>query len=237
MPAYYTGPMPENPSSAPNPPGSPGPAGSPGPSGSPTRASGPTLAEPDLRSPDYLAGAAAVAWPGLGHIVQGRRHRGFLAMIGVLGLFLYGLFIGGIDAVDSREDFVWYIGASMVGPLGWGTDWVHQNRFKAQDPANGRLRTGWPGEVRDTSGDKPMWRPATQAQRDAGMGPPNEKGLGRLNEIAMLSIALAGMLNFIVFLDALIPGRGRATVPAGKVAAAAAVGAAAAATAAEGMAS
>lgn len=231
LPAYYTGPMPENPSSAPNPPG---PAG---PSGPASRASGQTQAEPDLRSPDYLAGAAAVAWPGLGHIIQGRRHRGILAMIGVLGLFLYGLFIGGIDAVDSREDFVWYIGASMVGPLGWGTDWVHQNRFKAVDPANGRLRTGWPGEVRDTSRDKPMWRPATQAELDAGMGPPNEKGLGRLNEIAMLSIALAGMLNFIVFLDALIPGRGRATVPAGKVAAAAAVGAAAAATAAEGMAS
>lgn len=228
--------MPENPSPTPTTPGTAGPT-PPGTPATPARAGDLGRTEPDLRSPDYLAGAAAVAWPGLGHIVQGRRHRGFLAMIGVLGLFLYGLFIGGIDAVDSRDDFVWYIGASMVGPLAWGTDWVHQNRFKAQDPANGRLRTGWPGEVRDTSRGQAVWRPATQAELDAGMGPPNEKGLGRLNEIAMLSIALAGMLNFIVFLDALIPGRGRATVPAGKVAAAATVGAAAAATAAEGMAS
>ncbi len=164
--------------------------------------------EPVPRSPDYLAGGLAVAWPGLGHIVQGRTRRGVLAMVGVLGLFLYGLFIGGIDAVDSREDRIWYFGAALVGPLAWGTDWVHQNHFKAADPGNGRLRTGWPDEVRDTGGGRAVWRPATQAELDAGKGPPNEKGLGRLNEIAMLSIALAGMLNFIVFLDALIPGRG-----------------------------
>lgn len=194
----------------------------------PTRSS-----EPDLPSPDYLAGGAAVAWPGLGHIVQGRTKRGVLAMAGVLGLFLYGLFIGGIDAVDSRDDRIWYAGAAMVGPLAWGTDWVHQNRFKAYDRSRDALRTGFPGEVRDTTGDRPVWRPATQAELDAGKGPPNEKGLGRLNEIAMLSIALAGMLNFIVFLDALIPGRGgnRSRELAGIAEAAVVLGAAAVATA------
>ncbi len=160
-----------------------------------------------LRSPDFLAGGAAVVWPGLGHVAQGRTHRGLLAMVGVLGLFLYGLFIGGIDAVDSREDGVWYAGAALVGPLAWGTDWVHQNRFKAVDE-HGVLRTGRPGEVRETgAGARAVWRDATPAELEAGAGPPNEKGLGRLNEIAMLSVALAGMLNFIVFLDALLPGR------------------------------
>jgi hypothetical protein len=184
-------------------------------------------AEPELRSPDYLAGGAAVAWPGLGHIVQGRTKRGVLAMVGVLGLFLYGLFIGGIDAVDSRDDRIWYAGAALVGPLAWGTDWVHQNRFKAYDRSREVMRTGFPGEVRDTTGARPEWRRATQAELDAGMGPPNEKGLGRLNEIAMLSIALAGMLNFIVFLDALIPGRGgKASARSVGVAASAAEGAA-----------
>lgn len=192
-------------------------------------------AEPELRSPDYLAGGAAVAWPGLGHIVQGRTKRGVLAMVGVLGLFLYGLFIGGIDAVDSRDDRIWYAGAALVGPLAWGTDWVHQNRFKAYDRSREVVRTGFPGEVRDTTGERPEWRRATQAELEAGMGPPNEKGLGRLNEIAMLSIALAGMLNFIVFLDALIPGRGgKASARSVGVAAA---GVAAAASAAEGAAS
>ncbi len=165
-------------------------------------------AEPALPSPHYAGGAAAVLLPGLGHIVQGRTKRGVLAMVGVLGLFLYGLLIGGIDAVDSREDFVWYAGTALVGPVAWGTDWVHQNRFKALDPERGVLRTGNPGEVRDVNGrgDR-VWRDATPSELEAGMGPPNGKGLGRLNEIAMLSCALAGMLNFIVFLDALIPGR------------------------------
>jgi hypothetical protein len=210
----------------------------PPPPSTPPAAKGPGVSrssEPTLRSPDYLAGGAAVAWPGLGHIVQGRTKRGVLAMAGVLGLFLYGLFIGGIDAVDSREDKIWYAGAAMVGPLAWGTDWVHQNRFKAYDRSREAPRTGFPGEVRDTTGERAVWRPATRAELDAGMGPPNEKGLGRLNEIAMLSVALAGMLNFIVFLDALVPGRGGKV--SGRAVGVAAVGVAAVASAAEGAAS
>lgn len=195
--AIYTGLMPEPDKTSPTP--APAPAAGAG-----------HAAEPELSSPHYAGGGAAVLWPGLGHIVQGRTKRGVLAMVGVLGLFFYGLGIGGIDAVDSREDFVWYLGTSMVGPLAWGTDWVHQNRVKAFDTDRGVLRTGNPGEVRDTdSRGQAVWRPATQAELDAGKGPPNGKGLGRLNEIAMLSVTLAGMLNFIVFLDALLPGRTR----------------------------
>ena len=42
------------------------------------------------------------------------------------------------------------------------------------------------------------------------LGDANVPGLGRLNEVAMLSCTLAGMLNLIVFLDALLPtGYGR----------------------------
>jgi hypothetical protein len=168
----------------------------------------PTEGRPGVGTPDVVAGIAAVAWPGLGHIVRGHRSRGGLAMLGVLGLFLYGLFIGGIDAVDSKEDRIWFVGTAMVGPLAWGTDWAHQNLFKAADPNSGRVRTGRPGEVRDAAGGTPVWRAATPDELAAGAGPPNAKGLGRLNEIAMLAVVLAGMLNFIVFLDALLPGRG-----------------------------
>ncbi len=177
----------------------------------PADAPAPTAPPPDRgpapgpAGPDFVAGAAALAWPGLGHVVRGRTRRGVLAMVGVLGLFLYGLFVGGIDAVDSREDRVWYMGAALVGPLAWGVDWAHQNLFKAYDHSGTVLRTGYPGEARDTSGPKPVWRTLTPEEIGAGMGPPNEKGLGRLNEIAMLSIAVAGMLNFIVLLDALLP--------------------------------
>lgn len=157
-------------------------------------------------SPDLIAGLAAAAFPGLGHAVRGRTKRGILAMIGVMGLFLYGLLIGGIDAVDSREDKIWFAGAALVGPVGFGVDWVHQNKFKAYDPQGQVPRTGNPGEVRVTENvERPTWTPATAEQLESGQGRPNTPALGRLNEIAMLSIALAGMLNLIVFLDALLP--------------------------------
>jgi len=166
-------------------------------------------------SPDLFAGVAAAVFPGLGHIARGRVQRGVLAMIGVMGLFMYGLLIGGIDAVDSREDKIWFAGAALVGPVGFGVDWIHQNRFKAYDPQGQVPRTGRPGEVRVTEGfDRPTWMPASAQQLEAGMGPPNTPGLGRLNEIAMLSIALAGMLNLIVFLDALLPDTSRSQKPA-----------------------
>lgn len=157
------------------------------------------------QNPDLLAGVAAAALPGLGHIVRGRTKRGVLAMIGVLGLFAYGLLIGGVDAVDSREDRIWFYGAAMVGPVAFGVDWVHQHRFKALDPDSQALRSGKPGEVRDTTGGTPTWRPASDEALASGVGAPNRPGLGRLNEIAMLAIALAGMLNLIVILDALLP--------------------------------
>ena len=172
------------------------------------------MPERTLHSPDLIAGVAAALFPGLGHIFQGRVKRGVLAMVGVMGLFFYGLMIGGIDAVDSRQDRVWFFGAALMGPVAFATDWVHQHHFKAYDADSGVLRTGRPGEVRDTGGERPTWRAATSAELDAGMGPPNRPALGRLNEIAMLSVALAGMLNLIIFLDALLPDQKTAGSPA-----------------------
>lgn len=168
-----------------------------------------------LSSPDLVGGFAAAVFPGLGHIVQRRTKRGILATVGVMGLFLYGLLIGGIDAVDSRNDKIWFAGAALLGPVGFGTDWVHQNMFKAYDPGGAFPRSGRPGEVRLTEDvERPTWTPATAEQLESGEGRPNTPGLGRLNEIAMLSIALAGMLNLIVFLDALLPDAQPARKPA-----------------------
>lgn len=156
----------------------------------------------------YGAAVAAAVLPGLGHMVSGRVGRGVGAMTGVLGLFLLGLLIGGIDAVDSKSgaDKYWFIGQAFVGPIAFGVDYVHQNHFKAYDTGTGVLRTGNPGEKRVDDGARFVWRGLTAEEAAAGMGPPNEPGLGRLNEIAMLSCTLAGMLNFIVILDAAVPG-------------------------------
>ena len=167
----------------------------------PERASQPSESEPRLRIGAALAG---LVLPGLGHIVSGRAARGAGAMVGVLGLFALGLLIGGIDAVDSRSgaDRLWFYGQAFVGPIAFGVDYAHQNHFKAYDPDTGALRTGHPGEHRVRDASRWVWEPLTEDQIGSGMGPPNEPGLGRLNEIAMLSCTLAGMLNIIVVLDA-----------------------------------
>lgn len=167
---------------------------------------------------DVVAGICAMVFPGLGHIVSGRVHRGILAMIGVMGLFGLGLFVGGIDAIDSKggTDRFWFIGQAMVGPTAFAVDYVHQNHFKAIDPDTGANRTGDPGEKRvqvtGPSGTRWQWEAMSSAEREGagGIGGKNIPGLGRLNEIAMLSCTLAGMLNLIIFLDALLPsGYGR----------------------------
>lgn len=171
--------------------------------------------EPRINIP---AGVCALILPGLGHIISGRVSRGIGAMVGVLGLFLLGLLIGGIDAVDSKSgsDRYWFFGQALVGPIAIGVDYAHQNHFKAYDLSTGELRTGNPGEHRVSDGSRFIWQRLTTEQIEAGMGPPNVPGLGRLNEIAMLSCTIAGMLNLIVFLDALIvtPYRRRASTPA-----------------------
>ncbi|MDF1809431.1 MAG: hypothetical protein P1U42_07025 [Phycisphaerales bacterium] len=153
-----------------------------------------------------LAGLVAVLFPGAGHLVLGRHKRAIFASVGVLGLFFFGLLIGGIDTIDSKEDKIWFFAQALVGPPTIIADQIHQKQFKAYDMGSGKLRTGFPEEKRDHDGTRPIWVPLTDEEMAAGMGPPNIPGLGRINEIAMLSVVLAGMLNLIVFLDALMPG-------------------------------
>lgn len=95
----------------------------------------------DVRSPlppeqfKPVAGVLAMLVPGLGHVLLGQRQRGVMIFAGVAGLFLGGLLIGGIDSVDREEDFVWFLGQALVGPAAFGVDYVHQNHFKAYNPA------------------------------------------------------------------------------------------------------
>lgn len=153
-----------------------------------------------------MAGLAALIFPGAGHLLLGRAKRGVLVCVGVMGLFLFGLLIGGIDAIDHRNDKIWFGGQVLVGLPTLGVDYIHQNHFKAADPNNPAvIRSGYPGEHRVVVDGRPVWQLLTPEQIAQGMGPPNVPGLGRINEIAMLSIVLAGMLNLIAFLDALMP--------------------------------
>lgn len=179
---------------------------------------------PHTDSLDLPAGIAAALCPGLGHVVRGHLARGLLAAAGVLGLFFGGMLVGGIDVVDSREDRIWFIGQALVGPIAFGIDRLHQTRFKAwgPDPYSASAqrsvhRSGTPGEVRayNVAQNRWEWRRANPQELAAGAGPPNVKSVGKVGEIGTLAATLAGMLNFIIFLDALLPGSRRPPARAG----------------------
>lgn len=203
---------------------------------------------------NLTAGILGLLFPGAGHLYLRQTRRGVLAAIGVLGLFLGGLLIGGIDVIDRKEDKWWFLGQALVGPLTFAVDYYHQNHLKAYpldaaEVASGRVRADrlaqlprrslLPGEKRvvgevetfvPTVENDVQGRPterlsggqtvkiAYAVPAGPGEGPPNTKSIGRMNELGMLSVTIAGMLNFIILLDALfptlLPGRG-GTVPTG----------------------
>src|SRR5690606_8378656 len=110
---------------------------------------------------------------------------------GVLSLFLGGLLVGGIGVVDRRENFIWFLGQAMVGPIAFGVDYVHQTHFKVLG-ASDRVRVAGPDEGRGRDG---------RAVR--GEKPPYERSLGRVHELGTLFATVAGMMNLICIIDAL----------------------------------
>ncbi|MFO0872386.1 MAG: DUF6677 family protein [Phycisphaerales bacterium] len=125
-------------------------------------------------------------WPGLGHISVGERARGMRIMGGMLLLFFGGLLIGGVDAVDRREDTLWFLAQAGCGPLAF-----------AADAANtALLKSGRVGRL--------LPAPAMLNQPPETVGPPvsDHRGLAHPNEFGTLFIALAGLMNVAVMLDA-----------------------------------
>lgn len=131
--------------------------------------------EPERLEP--VAALLAMVFPGAGHIFLGEAKRGVLLMIGVLGLFFGGVFIGGIDVIDSKEDRIWFVGQAFIGPLTFAADYYHQNKIKVSGRSG--PRSALPDE-----------------------NPRNEKSLGKMNEIGTLYVTIGGMLNLIIILDA-----------------------------------
>jgi len=72
--------------------------------------------------------AAILAWvlPGLGHIMIGQCVRARRVMIGMAVLILGGLLIGGVDAVDSKNDRLWFAAQAGAGPIVLVIDVVNQ---------------------------------------------------------------------------------------------------------------
>ena len=173
------------------------------PFATPPRDTPPGAVHPEERL-EPVAGLLAFILPGLGHWYLGERRRAVLIATGVLGLFFGGILIGGIDVIDRREDTIWFAGQALVGPIAFGLDYIHQNHLKVIDDVrqpNGRIartiRSARPGEARGRDG---------RAVQSAGP-PPSTKSLGRMNELGTLFATIAGMLNLIAIIDALLHAR------------------------------
>ncbi|HMN96468.1 MAG TPA: hypothetical protein PKC43_08920 [Phycisphaerales bacterium] len=130
-----------------------------------------------------LALALAWIWPGLGHLSVGERARGVRIMAGLLLLIAGGLFIGGIDSVDRREDRLWFYAQLGCGPIVLGVDALNVALLKS-------ARIGRLLPVPDPSGGS---APRLVSDR---------RGLAHPNEFGTLFIALAGLMNVAVMLDA-----------------------------------
>ena len=144
--------------------------------------------EESQASNNIWAFIVAWLWPGGGHLVLGEKTRGLLVMGGILVLFLGGVFIGGLDVVDRRNDRLWFIAQAGAGPIAFVTDFA---RGRLLD--DGRVGTMLP----------------TPATRLAPGGPVRQKtmvnshkSIGHINEIGTLFCALAGLMNIVVMLDA-----------------------------------
>jgi hypothetical protein len=135
--------------------------------------------------------AAALGWvfPGLGHVVLGQVRRGVLAGAGVLLLFFGGLLVGGIDAVDRKEDNLWFIGQAGAGPIAFVASYANE----------AILKSGRHGEL------LPMPTPYGTPIDPASPRPTvsTSKGLAHANEFGTFFTFLAGLMNFVVILDAL----------------------------------
>lgn len=119
------------------------------------------------------AALLAWLWPGLGHRSLGHRRRSRYLCFGVLFLVFVGILIGGIDAVDHRNDRLWFIAQVCCGPVVIAIDTATQY-FVAGSPIDKRVTM---------------------------------VGLSHVNEIGTLFVAMAGLMNFVVILDALCAKR------------------------------
>lgn len=138
----------------------------------------------------------ALAWalPGLGHWWLGERRRALLAGGTVLGLFFGGLFIGGLDSVDQREDGPWFLAQAWNGPIAFLADFGNEELLK---------KPGRFGEL------LPSPAPSTPGAPPAEVRISSLKGVGVVNDIGTLYIALGGLMNIIVMLDAAARARRR----------------------------
>lgn len=126
--------------------------------------------------------APALAWlvPGLGHYYLGYRARAVLIAAGIGFLYVGGLFIGGVDVIDRRNDFWWYCGQALASPA---TPLINAWRGGIDERYHA---LGYNGPPPPEEGDPP---------------PPYTPSFAKVNEIGTLYTTIAGMINALAILD------------------------------------
>ncbi|MEM6931694.1 MAG: DUF6677 family protein, partial [Myxococcota bacterium] len=90
----------------------------------------------------------AILIPGQGHRDLGQSRRANMIALGVGFLFLGGLLIGGIDAIDSHRNTGWFLAQAGAGPPAWIADRIHQGFFHTRNhPISGVEAVGLAGEI------------------------------------------------------------------------------------------
>jgi TM2 domain-containing membrane protein YozV len=143
-----------------------------------------TEEEIDLKDPIV---AAALAWlvPGLGHLYQGRRAKGLLFMVCILGTFFYGLFLSDGRAVyaswsdwDRRLPYLCQVGVGLPALPALAQNYLVRN---GKEPLFGGV----------------MAPPATMQQLNESY-----RQLHRYLELGTVYTMIAGLLNILAIYDA-----------------------------------
>ena len=128
--------------------------------------------------------AAVLAWlvPGLGHIYQGRTAKGILFFVCLMGMFIWGCYLGGSpDLGWARVVYIAWQGEDKRLPflcqVGMGLPtlpaWVQANRLRHGSPplwdgfiAHSRRRAGQPYSRRSEPSTKQLFRAGNRLHDD-----------------------------------------------------------------------
>jgi len=146
----------------------------------------PFLVTSTSTNPPFRIGPFLLGWafPGLGHILSGNARRGVYAMSGVLLLFVTGVAVGGIDCVDRKEDWAWFIGQAGAGPIAFAVSYANDALLKTGSVAPMLEAPSFPSAARVTVSAF--------------------KGVGHANDFGTLLVCFAGLMNICVMLDAAV---------------------------------
>lgn len=161
--------------------------------------------------------AALLAWlvPGLGHLYQGRRAKGFLFMGSIVGLFVAGMLVGNGQVVYASTlplrplPSYLYDGWPFICQSGIGAvaipGWIERARYQ-EDKGPLLVPALYPPIGADRAGrSKPI--PTSEDQAGNEVTHPDGAAkrrydLGFRFEVGMVYTVIAGLLNLLVVYDA-----------------------------------